>query len=174
MSQLSLAATSDYVLSPDADPIRDAWTTPDWLTALLPFHDLDPCSNPNSTIPARVTYSLEAGQNGLELPWFGLVWINGPYSNLLPWAIKLEQEKRIGNVTGAAFLINADHSTRWWKRLVRQLPNRLDFDRRIQFKAPPGAAPSTNNKPQSMLMDDEYLGRCCSDLLSCGTLWRKQ
>lgn len=174
MSQLSLENTNAYVRSPDAGPDTDCWTTPRWLTDLLPHANVDPASNPRSTVRADRSYMLETGENGLELPWVGIVWCNPPYSNILPWALKLEHETRIGNVAGAAFLVNADHSTRWWKRLTRLLPNRLDFDQRIQFKAPPGAAPSTNNKPQSLLCCDEYLSRCSSDLLCVGTLWRVQ
>lgn len=179
MSQLSLAGTTGYVLPPGADPDRDCWCTPSWLTDLLPAADVDPASNPRSTVRSRHSYQLERGQNGLELPWFGLVWCNPPYSNILPWAEKLAYEKQPWAVraapplTGAGFLVNADHSTRWWKRLVQMLPHRLDFDQRIQFKAPPGADASTNNKPQSLLMDDGFLAACSGDLLACGTLWRR-
>lgn len=174
MSQLSIAETVGYVRDPDGDPDRNCWCTPRWLTELLPQADVDPASNPRSTVRAVRSYMLEAGENGLELPWTGLVWCNPPYGNVLPWAVKLGVEMRARRTVGAAFLVNADHSTRWWRQLVQLLPNRLDFTQRIQFTAPPGADASTNNKPQTLLCDDEYLSRCTSDLLVCGTLWRKQ
>ena len=50
---------------------------------LLPLVDLDPCSNPRSTVRARMTMSLEAGQDGLAAPWVGSVFVNttGPGLN---------------------------------------------------------------------------------------------
>ena len=173
VTQLSIAGTVGYILSPDADPDRDTWCTPRWLTDLLPRVDVDPASNPRSTVRADRSYMLETGENGLELPWGAMTFCNPPYGNVLPWAMRLQHEVRNGLVLGAAFLVNADHSTRWWKQLSRLLPNRLDFDQRIQFVAPPGAEPSTNNKPQSLLLNDAFLAECSSDLLVCGTLWRR-
>ena len=151
---------------------RDAWCTPEWLTRLLPFVDLDPCSNPRSTVRAHKTYSLEAGQDGLVLPWFGLVFVNGPYSKLLPWAEKLAAE---GAVTGAGFLVNADHSPGWWHVLKNRLRLRFDFDDRLEFDPPPGIESSRNDKPQSLLMDDAFWTKCRqSDLRALGTLWRQE
>lgn len=150
---------------------RDAWCTPEWLAALLPLVDLDPCSNPRSTIRAHRTYSLEAGQDGLLLPWDGLVYVNGPYSKLLPWAKKLAGE---GGVTGAGFLVNADHSPGWWHVLKGRLRLRLDFDERLEFDPPPGVDPSKNDRPQTLLMDDPFWAACKQvELMKLGTLWRQ-
>lgn len=150
---------------------RDAYCTPPEITALLPEVDLDPCSNPRSTVRAQTTYSLEANQNGLELPWFGLIYANVPYSAPLPWAEKHERER--ANLIGAGFLVNADHSPAWWKLLRRHLHLRLDFDERIEFSAPPGVEPSKNDRPQTLLMDDAFWEACSQvELLKLGTLWR--
>jgi hypothetical protein len=150
---------------------RDSWCTPLWLAELLPEVDLDPCSNPRSHIRARKTYSLENGENGLELPWFGLLWCNGPYSELLPWAKKLDASRQ--EVTGAGFLVNADHSPAWWKLLTKRLPLRLDFDDRLEFDPPPGVEPSKNDRPQTLLMDPAFWRECSQiELLKRGTLWQ--
>jgi ParB family chromosome partitioning protein len=44
--------------------------------------DLDPasCRAANEIVKAKTYYSLENGDNGLELPWFGNVWLNHPFS----------------------------------------------------------------------------------------------
>lgn len=176
MSQLSIIGTVDYVRAPDAEPDRDTYCTPPWLTAILPPATLDPCSNERSTVIAANTYRLDRGQDGLALPWFGLVYANIPFSDPMRWAVKLEQERARGELIGCAFMVNEAHDTRWWRRAVKQagLVNRLDFDRRIPFVPPPGVVTSSNDRAQTLLMDDEYLSRCSSDLLCVGTLWRVQ
>jgi hypothetical protein len=149
---------------------RDAYCTPDEVTAALPEVDLDPCSNPHSTVRARDTYSLEAGQDGLALPWFGLVYLNFPFSDPLPWAEKLAEERP--NLTGAGVMCNADHSPAWWHVLKQHLPIRLDFDTRLEFKPPPGVEPSKNDRPQTLLMDEVFWAECDqAALLAMGTLW---
>lgn len=150
---------------------RDGWCTPSWLTDLLPLVDLDPCSNAQSTVRAKTAYSLDAGQDGLALPWFGLVYVNGPFSDLLPWATKLHAEIR--NIHGAAFLVNTDSSTAWWRALARLLTWRFDFNRRIQFAPPPGVTPSTNSKPQTLLMTETFWRECDEGLAQYGVLWRR-
>lgn len=153
---------------------RDAYCTPTEITALLPEVDLDPCSNPRSTVRARQSLSLEANQDGLEMPWFGLVYCNPPYSAPLPWAEKLALERgQEGRVRGAGFLVNADHSPRWWRVLTGQLALRLDFNERLEFVPPPGIEPSKNDRPQTLLMDEAFWAVCDQrGLLALGTLWR--
>lgn len=156
-----------------AKPNRDGWCTADWLTALLPKVDLDPCSNPFSSVRAKRTYSLEAGENGLLLPWKGSIYVNGPYSELEPWAAKLEAERKA--ITAAGFLVNADNSPAWWHMLVKHLRLRLDFDERIEFKPPPGVDPSKNDRPQTLLMDAAFWKKCDRKaLLARGTLWERK
>lgn len=150
---------------------RDGWCTPKWLTDLLPHVDLDPCSNDRSTVRAKVAYSLETNQNGLELPWFGLTFVNGPFSDLLPWAEKLQCEIR--HIYGAAFLVNTDSSTQWWRLLARLLPCRFDFSKRIQFDPPPGVQPSGNSKPQTLLCTETFWRECDEGLAALGVLWRR-
>lgn len=152
---------------------RDAYCTPAEITVLLPEVDLDPCSNPRSTVRARQTYSLEANQDGLALPWLGLVYCNPPYSAPLPWAQKLAAEW--SSLAGAGFLVNADHSPKWWHVLKQALPIRLDFDERIEFAAPPGVEASKNDRPQTLLMDAAFWAKCDQPaLLAMGTLWRQE
>ena len=146
---------------------RDAWCTPAWLTALLPEVDLDPCSNPRSTVRAVRSYQLERGEDGLALPWAGAVFVNPPYGNPLPWA-----ERAATHDGPVGVLVNLDASTRWWRALTAGLDTALLFTRRIQFTRPPGVRPSTNNKPQALLMDAAFLALCSDALLAFGTRWQ--
>jgi site-specific DNA-methyltransferase (adenine-specific) len=66
----------------------DDWNTPE--VVLAPVREfiggdigLDPCSNAQSIVRARVEYRLDFGQDGLLLPWngLGLVFLNPPYGD---------------------------------------------------------------------------------------------
>jgi hypothetical protein len=139
---------------------RDAWCTPSWLTAALPMVDLDPCSNSRSTVKARQAYSLDRGEDGLALPWVGSVFVNPPYSDILPWAEKAKQHAGLGHLTACGFLVNVDTSTKWWHMLSSFLPYALLFNKRIQFDAPPGINVSGNSKPQALLCNRRFLSGC--------------
>lgn len=166
---------------------RDSWCTPEWLTALLPKVALDPCSNARSTVNASLHISLDPipadGRNnhhagfvgrweqgdGLAEKWTNRsVFVNPPFSDILPWAQKLAAST---DITAAAFLVNVDTSTAWWKALAARLPYGLFFHKRLQFSPPPGVKASTNSKPQALLMDRPFLLACKPELLAYGTLW---
>jgi hypothetical protein len=160
-------------------PNRDAYCTPEPIAKALPKKlGTDPCSNPHSIVVARNVYMLERGEDGLVLPWIDLTYVNGPFSNLLPFAEKLDVEmsktKPQRTITGAGFMVNADHSPAWWHALTKHLHLRLDFDARLQFKAPPGVVPSKNDRPQTLLMDQAFWAACDQRaLLEMGTLWKQ-
>ena len=119
------------------NPFSDSYCTPRWLTALLPVVDLDPASNPRSTVRARRTYSLEKKLDGLALPWTGSVFLNFPYSDPLPWVHKLAEEMAGGGCTEAIVLCKLDPTTEWWRVLMTPGgPDLWMFDRRIQFDEP--------------------------------------
>jgi len=119
-------------------PLSDSYCTPSWLTAMLPQVDLDPCSNPRSTVRAKRTYSLEKKLDGLKLPWNGSVFLNFPYSDPLPWIMKLNEDLLAGRCTEAIVLCKLDSSTEWWQVLTGfEQPELWTFDKRIQFDEPP-------------------------------------
>lgn len=67
----------------------DAWYTPPWIfDGLGVTFDLDVASpaDPLPWIPARTRYTV--ADDGLNLPWFGMVWCNPPYSEPAPWCRK--------------------------------------------------------------------------------------
>lgn len=76
------------------------WNTPQPVVdRLFAFDDrgcsLDPCSNDTSIVPARTTWRIERGEDGLSRPWFsweGPAFCNPPYEDLEPWASKMAAE----------------------------------------------------------------------------------
>ncbi len=59
----------------------DVWLTPPGLIEALGPFDLDPCAapDPKPWPTARRHYTLGRGEDGLMLPWEGLVFCNPPY-----------------------------------------------------------------------------------------------
>ena len=63
------------------------YTPPELFDVLGLTFDLDPCSpESGSMVPARQAYSLPF--DGLTASWFGLVWVNPPFSNPKAWTAK--------------------------------------------------------------------------------------
>jgi hypothetical protein len=130
----------DKLLDVFGNQLSDSYCSPRWLTELLPQVNLDPCSNPRSTVKARRTYSMEKKLDGLKLSWNGSVFVNWPYSDPLPWAQKTIHELRDGHCTDAIVLCKLDTSTEWWHVVTERVLENLDlwaFDKRIQFDEPP-------------------------------------
>lgn len=84
----------------------DAWYTPPWIfDGLGVTFDLDVAApaEPLEWIPARERYTV--ADDGLLLPWRGLVWCNPPYSDPAPWCRKWAEHP------DGILLIRADLST---------------------------------------------------------------
>ncbi len=107
----------------------DQWCTPAWLAAVLGPFDLDPASNARSHIAAVRSYELERGEDGLQLPWAGSVFLNPPYSNPLPWA------RRLADHAGPwCALLKNDSTTRWYAALMAVNPVVAPFKKRLRFE----------------------------------------
>jgi hypothetical protein len=94
-------------LFPLADALdSDAWYTPPWIFEGLGVElDLDVAApaEPLAWIPAKRRYTV--AEDGLNLPWFGLVWCNPPYSAPTAWC------KRWSQHPDGFLLVRADLST---------------------------------------------------------------
>lgn len=120
----------------------DNWCTPKWLTDLLGYWDLDPCSNVQSTVQSCERCQLEqstdecvVSNDGLALAWGARsVFVNPPYSNPLPWAMKLAAH----NAPWCA-LVKLDPSTRWWAALMEASPTIAPFRKRLRFESTPAS-----------------------------------
>jgi hypothetical protein len=82
-----------------AEGQADDWYTPGWIfDALAVRFDLDPCAPADPaqrSCPADRYYSLPA-EDGLQMPWRGLVWLNPPYSTPAPWVARMLGHVREG------------------------------------------------------------------------------
>lgn len=118
----------------------DCYCTPLHISQRLGLFTTDPCSNPRSNIDAIIKYMLETGHDGLKLPWFGRTFLNHPYSDPMPWMLKLHAE--LGNACSEAVVLpKHDHSTEWWQVLVQPHAgftcDEWKLNKRIQFDVPP-------------------------------------
>jgi len=142
------------------------WTTDDWSTPPEVFDairtyfgvwtfDLDPCCRA-ATAKAPVYYDLVGeGMNGLELPWFGQVFVNMPYSDPMPWIIKAIEEVRAGNAQRAILLLPADVSTAWW-RVVASHAYQYIWPGRIKFLGPDGKPVGSPKGGSIVAVFDEF------------------
>lgn len=161
---------------PEAAKLRDSWCSPECVTELLPEVDLDPATNPRSKVkarrnivwthdPAGAVILGEPGRaknelhwdfgDGLAIPWNGSVFLNGPYSDMLPWTTKANEEWGAGRLKEAIFLVKLDPTTRWWRQLMEdqdgtpeEIERQVDLwlpRKRLQHIPPPRIKASTNN-----------------------------
>ena len=105
--------------------------------------DLDPATSLYAQtygVEARRFYSLEAGEDGLELPWSGRVWLNPPYKNVRPWIDRMVNAWSSQEIEAGLLLINANTETRWfstlWPHAICFIHGRLKFWRPSGTDAP--------------------------------------
>lgn len=121
---------------PDSKSID--WCTPEkiWSPIDQFFNgiDLDPCSNPHSTVPAINRICLP--DDGLEEQWFGKVFVNPPYGRELKnWVIKGIGEYLVGNAQEVIFLIPAYVDTKIWQNGIFGKASALCFlNGRLKFE----------------------------------------
>ncbi len=174
MSQLGLGDLGGIVLSPAMlKEQRGAWCSPPEYTAAAGPFDLDPFTNPRSTLVAKHTCMLERGDDGFGLSRRDVpgtfyvnpsgcddvgcktcgyriahdtwkVWIQPPYD------IVLEALAHYGHTRFVA-LLRLDTSTLWFEQLfglceVIMVPKRD----RLEFVPPPGVEASTNPFPHGL------------------------
>jgi hypothetical protein len=110
--------------------------------------DLDPAhpgrDNPHCVVPARRIYTVR--DNGLQLPWSGLVWLNPPYGDRygqVPW---LERFFFHGN---GICLISALTGSNWFHSVVTPAAETMVLVRgKVKFVWPDGsigAQPATGS-----------------------------
>lgn len=111
----------------------DEWCTPAKLTEAMGWFDLDPCSNERSCVRAGARIALP--DDGLAVPWTGRVFVNPPYSDVLPWVNKACVSTHRG--ANVWMLLKLDPTTRWFTLLTsfsRVIVHA--FRRRVAFERP--------------------------------------
>ncbi len=118
-----------------------SWVTPRWIMDALGEFDLDPCvpdAMPWITAPTSYTEL----DDGLQLPWFGRVWLNPPFDRERRSAFL---EKMAIHQNGIA-LIPASTETDWFKRWIWPFAKAILFlDRRPHFHYPDGRRAKANS-----------------------------
>jgi hypothetical protein len=124
-----------------ASSTLDHWCTPDPVVeALKRFNHgkppgLDPCSNPNSIVGARIEwYGPPNGTDGLLVPWAvrGLVYVNPPYSDKYAWMRKCHDE-HAHRRKEIISLLPADTDTEWFHRFSLAAQARCFWRGRLIF-----------------------------------------
>lgn len=122
------------------------WLTPLDLVNLLGEFDLDPCGCP--VAPYRVakeTYLLP-DQDGLALPWHGMVFCNPPYGpEVGKWADKMASHRN------GIFLIFSRVETKAWERIWSSGDAFLFPFGRIKFNRPNGEPSGSGTAPSALI-----------------------
>ena len=123
------------------------WLTPTHLVEPLGKFDLDPCGAPGHRLAER-TYQIDDGEDGLELPWEGRVWLNPPYGKQAePFLKKMVQH---GHGTALVF---ARTETKSFHENVWQAATACLFLRgRVSFLHSDGTKASANAGAPSVLV----------------------
>lgn len=136
--------------------------------ALMGGIDLDPCSNSKDkpVVPALHHYTAE--DDGLQMPWFGRVYMNPPYGRAIgEWSKKLAAEYAAGDVTEALALVPARTDTQWWQAL-RNYPVCLVIGR-LTFIGNDDPAPF----PSAVFYLGENVDEFCRCFAHLGDIWRR-
>jgi hypothetical protein len=122
----------------------DEWCTPKDLAMDLGHFMIDPCSNERSHIRAETVCMLPI--DGLADDWrHWSVYVNPPYSNVMPWARKLAAHQGPW-----CALVKLDPSTAWWRELVLSGASWSPFRKRVAFERP-DKPPLTANFPSALV-----------------------
>ncbi len=146
---------------------RDLWRTPPALFASL---DAEFCFQLDAAAAAHNALCrkfITAEQNTLETPWAdylsipGCVWLNPPYSDIMPFVKKAASES--ANQIGTVMLVPADTSVGWFKEAIQTASEvRFITAGRLAFINPVTGKPvSGNNKGSMLIIWRPYLRTHC-------------
>lgn len=115
----------------------DEWYTPpeyiELARLVMGKIDLDPASNDiaQAWIMATTCYMLH--DNGLEMPWFGCVWLNPPYgAQVSLWTKKATETYEQGMIHEAMLLVRPAAGSHWYQELSSRFPACIPH-KRIRF-----------------------------------------
>ncbi|MEG9424883.1 phage N-6-adenine-methyltransferase [Citrobacter freundii] len=141
---------------------RDLWRTPPAIFVSLDAEfcfQLDAAAAPHNALCRKF---ITAEQNTLETPWAdylnvpGYVWLNPPYSDIMPFVKKAASES--ANQIGTVMLVPADTSVGWFKEAIQTASEvRFITAGRLAFINPVTGKPvSGNNKGSTLIIWRPY------------------
>ena len=90
--------------------------------------DLDPCSDPEMTVPAKDHYR----EGGLEKPWVGRIYANPPYgAGLGKWVDKARSEFESGAAKEIILMLPCHSETPYFHRLAEY--DRCEIEGKVKF-----------------------------------------
>jgi site-specific DNA-methyltransferase (adenine-specific) len=122
---------------------KDEWETPDCLfkkyDAKFGGFALDAAANLRN-FKCTHFYSLEAGQDGLSLPWLSPTWVNPPFSEIGKWVKKASDEASRGITS--VMLIKSSTGASYWHEWIWKKPDvEIELlDKRVTFVGAPDPA----------------------------------
>ena len=128
--------------------VHHGWGTPPevlrGLYEVFGGFDLDPCSSSASrrgaAVRAQVHFS--AAEDGLSLPWHGVVFVNPPYGREVgKWVAKARGEVEAGCAEVVVALLAARTDTRWWHEEVAGAADVFLLRGRLKFGGGKESAP---------------------------------
>ncbi|RJP43586.1 phage N-6-adenine-methyltransferase [Klebsiella pneumoniae] len=150
-------SAGDYGGSKTPADQRDLWRTPPALFACLNAEfcfQLDAAAAPHNALCRKF---ITAEQNTLETTWGdylsipGYVWLNPPYSDIMPFVKKAAAES--ANQIGTVMLVPADTSVGWFKEAIQTASEvRFITAGRLAFINPVTGKPVSGNNKGSMLI----------------------
>lgn len=123
------------------------WLTPSYLVEPLGGFDLDPCGAPGHALAER-TYQIDDGEDGLELPWEGRVWLNPPYGKQTEPFLK----KMVQHGHGTALIFARTETKSFHENVWQAATSCLFLRGRVSFLHSDGSKASANAGAPSVLV----------------------
>lgn len=123
------------------------WLTPRPLVESLGMFDLDPCGAPGHVL-ARQTFQIDEGEDGLDLPWHGRVWLNPPYGKEAEAFLK----KLADHGRGTALIFARTETRSFHEHVWGRATALLFLKGRVTFLDASGAPAKANSGAPSVLV----------------------
>jgi len=152
---------------------KDDWMTPhdliNDLSNAMGGIDTDPCAHQQSSIGDTNNYRLEDGQNGLELPWDGVVFVNPPFSHKKKWLKRAVEA--IENGEASTVIVLTPDSTdvmSWWHEYIAPHSNVICFcEGRVSYLDSEGTQQGSPTFGTAITV----FGECPDSLIETLQLW---
>lgn len=127
--------------------LKDVWQTPPELLSLISETiTLDPCAGKDTKIALD-----NRTENGLDIDYKGITFINPPFSDKSKWLAKAVEEYLKGN-THCIYFVTPDSTDvkSWWHTYIANSADYIWFSKgRINYISPEGFEPNPERKTET-------------------------